>query len=202
MDLKPPTITSTEVSEDKRTLTLAASDNRYIMGAIVTGKDKNGRDKKVYKAAIPNAEASMSVDISAFDVSLGVTGAVYDYAGNSTMFATTENAAAYTIESLKIKSAVGTEYKTAPTGTNFIAEVSVTKTAETDGADYFVVAVYGKEGNLISLNYAYASLNVGQQISYGINIPKVNEPVGKIRAYVWRGLSDMTPCAKMLEISE
>lgn len=76
----------------------------------------------------------------------------------------------YTINSLKLISASGEEYGEIPTDTSFIAEIDVTKTAERSGQDYFIVAAYGENNALVSMNYIKADLPTGANFSCGVNI--------------------------------
>lgn len=102
----------------------------------------------------------------------------------------------YTVNSLTAKAADGTIYSAPPSDRSFITELEVEKVGARDSSDYFIVAIYGTDGSLIGLNYAYANIGVGQKIAYGINIPKTNKAIGEIRAFIWDSLSGMKPLSE------
>ena len=105
----------------------------------------------------------------------------------------------YTINSLKLISASGEEYGEIPTDTSFIAEIDVTKTAERSGQDYFIVAAYGENNALVSMNYIKADLPTGANFSCGVNIQKSDTPIAIIKAFVWDGLGTMSLLAETRE---
>ena len=105
----------------------------------------------------------------------------------------------YTINSLKLVSASGEEYDEIPTDTGFIVDMDVTKVADRSGRDYFIVAAYGENGALVSLNYIKADLPTGTSFSCGVNIPKTDELIETVKAFVWNGLGTATPLAESAE---
>lgn len=109
----------------------------------------------------------------------------------------------YEVSSLTAKSVTGEEYELIPSDSGFIAEIEVEKTKERDNSDYFIVAAYNDDA-LVSLNYAYANIPVGQKIAYGINIPKADTPINQVKAFVWSSLSGAQPLseAKTIEGAE
>ncbi len=106
----------------------------------------------------------------------------------------------YTINSLKLVSASGEEYDEIPTDKGFIVDMDVTKVADRSGQDYFIVAAYGENGTLVSLNYIKADLPTGTSFSCGVNMPKTDELIDTVKAFVWDGLGTATPLAQSVEI--
>lgn len=105
----------------------------------------------------------------------------------------------YTINSLKLVSASGGEYDEIPIDTGFIVDMDVTKVADRSGQDYFIVAAYGENGALVSLNYIKADLPTGTSFSCGVNMPKTDELIETVKAFVWDGLGMATPLAESVE---
>ncbi len=105
----------------------------------------------------------------------------------------------YTINSLNLISASGEEYDEIPTDTSFIVDMDVTKVADRSGRDYFIVAAYGENGALVSLNYIKADLPTGTSFSCGVNMPKTDELIETVKAFVWDGLGMATPLAESAE---
>ena len=87
-------------------------------------------------------------------------------------------------------------------GTAVDGNGATAKTAERSGQDCFIVAAYDENGALVSLNYIKADLPTGTSFSCGVNIPKTDEPIETIKAFVWNGLDTMAPLAKSVEYTK
>jgi hypothetical protein len=106
----------------------------------------------------------------------------------------------YEISQLILTDYTGNTLNFVPTNGNFISEVEVTKLLERNSRDYFVVAVYGKDGSLLSLNYMKANIPTNESFSCGVNIPKIDGEIGEIKTFVWNSLSDMVPLAESVSL--
>lgn len=98
---------------------------------------------------------------------------------------------------VKVKEKDGTVLVSPELNTSYLAEISVIETAQRDTADYFIVAIYGVSGKLLSMQYAYADLDTDEDktTTFGFTIPKSDEYIAKVCAYAWDGLGTMTPLA-------
>ena len=101
----------------------------------------------------------------------------------------------YEIKSIAIRNITGEELTSIPEGSSFIAEVTLDKTAQREGADYVFVTAYDASGALVSLDYVRAAFAVGSDYAFGFNIPKTEKAVGSIKAYVWHSFTDTEPLA-------
>jgi hypothetical protein len=106
----------------------------------------------------------------------------------------------YTINTITITNENGGVYKSAPTDSGFIVDVDITKNEERDSKDYFIVAVYSKDGSLLSLNYMKANISTNESFSCGVYIPRINGEIGEIKAFVWSSISDMMPLAESVSL--
>lgn len=102
----------------------------------------------------------------------------------------------YTLNKAVFKNAAGKELDSIPESGSFVAELTLTKTAETDNNDYIVVASYDEDGALIGINYAYADAPLNSSMTFGLNIDQNDgKKVSSVKAYVWNNFSEMTPLA-------
>ncbi len=106
----------------------------------------------------------------------------------------------YVINSVRLVSESGEEYHVPPEGKSFIVDVNVKKFENRDNMDYFVVAVYGDDNSLVSLNYIKANLPQGSEFSAGVNIPKSEKRIGEVKAFVWDSFGGMTPLAEEVSL--
>lgn len=109
---------------------------------------------------------------------------------------TDEPQTSYTLNKAVFKNAAGEELDSIPESGSFVAELTLTKTAETDNNDYIVVASYDEDGVLIGINYAYADAPLNSSMTFGLNIDQNDgKKVSSVKAYVWNNFSEMTPLA-------
>lgn len=102
----------------------------------------------------------------------------------------------YEIKNISIKSNSGTDLEHAPTNQGFVVNVDLLKQTDRDERDYVFVAVYGTQGELLSMNYVQAKLNVDFLYSFSINILAQPQPIGSVKAFVWNTFNSMQPLAE------
>ncbi len=106
----------------------------------------------------------------------------------------------YTINAVKLTDENGNAYENAPADKSFIVDVDITKNEKRTAKDYFVVAVYGKDGSLLSMNYMNANIPTNESFSCRVNIPKLDKEIGCIKAFVWSTLGNMMPLAEYVQL--
>jgi hypothetical protein len=106
----------------------------------------------------------------------------------------------YTIISLKLLDMQGTEINTPQTDSSYIAEMSIKENGKSNNEDCFAVAVYSKDGELLSINYAKMDIPTGSKVSFGIFIPKQSKTIGCVKAFAWDSFSGMKPLCESKEL--
>ncbi len=105
----------------------------------------------------------------------------------------------YKVTVLNLLGAGGTAI-TAPTENGgFIAEVRIAEVKPRAGEDYFILAAFAGNGELLGVNYASMDIPTGSQISFGMTFPDYGKPIKKIKAFVWDNLNGMTPLSNSVE---
>ena len=94
----------------------------------------------------------------------------------------------------------GAELGTAPSDTGFIVNVSLTETEERADTDYLFIAVYDRNGHMLSLDYVSADFIKDTAYSFGFHIPAQSAEIGSIKAYVMDSFSDIRPLAASKEL--
>ncbi|MBO4898055.1 MAG: S8 family serine peptidase [Clostridia bacterium] len=82
IDTEPPEITKFEINKEEKTLTVAAKDNRYMMGFILHGIKENGHEYMQVVRVKGISETECTVDISDFPDEETITVEALDYAHN------------------------------------------------------------------------------------------------------------------------
>ena len=69
------------------------------------------------------------------------------------------------------------------------------------GQDYFIIAAYGENNALVSMNYIKADLPTGASFFCGVDIQESDTLIAKIKAFVLDTLGKMTPLAGADELT-
>lgn len=102
----------------------------------------------------------------------------------------------YTITALRIRDEGGNEIISPVQGKSFIVETDIVKTKERNEKDFLFVAVYDKDGALMSLDYVKAKFALDSEYSFGFNIPAQEKIVGSVKAFVWNTFNSTEPLAQ------
>ena len=100
----------------------------------------------------------------------------------------------YTMTGLEIENASGTKLDTIPDNSGFIARLSFRETIQRDEEDCVIVAVYGKTGVLLSLDYMQTDFDTDKDYRVGFHISKQTEEIGQVKAFIWSSLSGAPLC--------
>lgn len=109
----------------------------------------------------------------------------------------------YIINGLSLKTTGGAELddiNSIPSGASFMVNTSFTKVQPRNESDYVFVAVYGTEGNLLSLTYVQSNFADNYTYDVGFFIPAQTESIAKIKTFVWDAFAGMTPLAESKEL--
>ena len=124
----------------------------------------------------------------------------YDYQETGFVYypqETPEKTYPYDITDLRLTDTSGAEIEKPQENKSFIVQADIVKTEQRAEQDYLFVAVYGKDGALMSLDYAKATFVTDGACSFGFYVPAQEKPVGYVKAFVWNTFSSMEPLAEM-----
>lgn len=110
---------------------------------------------------------------------------------------TPEKTYPYDITDLHLTDTSGAEIEKPQENKSFIVQADIVKTAQRAEKDYLFVAVYGKDGAIMSLDYVKATFVTDGACSFGFYVPAQEKPVGYVKAFVWNTFSSMEPLAEM-----
>ena len=106
----------------------------------------------------------------------------------------------YVISELSLKTTSGIALNKAPANTGFIVNTKFAKVQKLAETDYIFVAVYDKNGALLSLDYVLADFAENYTYNVGFYIPPQTKEIGSIKAFIWNTFDNMTPLAKSKEL--
>jgi hypothetical protein len=106
----------------------------------------------------------------------------------------------YTIASLTLTDTSGNTLGAIPENGGFMAEMSVTVNSVSDTADYFIIASYSEDGEMLSLGYVRCLPSDTQELSFGVYVPQQDKKIAHVRAFVWDGFGTMKALAPSKEI--
>lgn len=102
----------------------------------------------------------------------------------------------YQITGLFLTDTAGEPIDEAPLNTGFIAETEIKEIIERNEKDYFLVAVYGKDGELLNIDYVKADFIPNGTCSFGFYIPAQSAEIGSVKAFVWSSFTSTEPLAE------
>ena len=78
-------------------------------------------------------------------------------------------------------------------------EVSVTNLKAT-GTDTILLVQYTDQGQMLGMQYLYASTQAGQTVTFGASVDNTDGKIGKIKAMILPSLGSPVPLANAVEI--
>lgn len=135
------------------------------------------------------------IDALAEDTEYITPEAVYTYTVNNAV-----SEYPYSIDALAVTNDTGETLTEPPADTGFIVDVTLKELKERDARDQMFVAVYDKNGKLLSLDYVRCNLAADSEISIGFYVPPQNAAIGSIKAFIWSSFDTPEPLAQTAEL--
>lgn len=107
----------------------------------------------------------------------------------------------YSIETLAVTNDAGEMLTEPPADAGFIVDVTLKEIKERDVRDQMFVAVYDKNGKLLSLDYVRCNLAVDSDFSIGFYVPPQDAAIGSIKAFIWSSFDSLEPLAETTELN-
>ena len=105
----------------------------------------------------------------------------------------------YKINGLAVRDISTFEVLDAIPNGKFLVEVSVTNLKAT-GTDTILLVQYTDQGQMLGMQYLYASTQAGQTVTFGASVDNTDGKIGKIKAMILPSLGSPVPLANAVEI--
>lgn len=107
----------------------------------------------------------------------------------------------YEIFDISFEDEGGNYLNIAPEDSGFLTRINFWENKERMSEDCVILAVYGENNALLSLNYMKSDFDTKKEYSVAFYIPKQSVKISSVKAFIWTSLDSLQPLCEPVEVS-